>query len=88
MELIATIRKERQNISALRIREQGKRLARIISSDFVLSDQTSPVSLVLTCCSMCFQRHMRLWSLRTLQLALENIIERGVTAGRRPLATS
>lgn len=39
MELIATIRKERQNISALRIREQGKRLARIISSDFVLSDR-------------------------------------------------
>lgn len=82
------MKKERQNISALRVREPGKRLARLMLFRFCTQIETSPVSLVLTCCSMCFQRHMRLWSLRTLQLALENIIERGVTAGRRPLATS
>ena len=54
--------------------------------NFVLIEK-SLVSLVLTCCSMCFQRHMRrsfINDKNSGELALEYIIEWGVTAGLSP----
>lgn len=79
-----------QNISGNCRGESWKIVAFNLHDLLLRSTHASPVSLVLTCCSMCFQRHMRpsfINDKNSGELALEKKIynnDWGVTAGLGP----